>query len=454
MSQPPNQPNSEETPSGASQEPPSGAPQPPAAPQPPSAPEPATAPQPPTGPQPPGYGRPEQGYDQPSGGQPLAGYGQPSGGQPAEGYGQPSGGQPGQGYGQPSGGQAAEGYGPPPSGQAGPGYGQAFGSQPAGGYGQPSGGQPAEGYGQPSGGQPAGGYGQPVSGQPAAGWGQPVGGQPAAGWGQPVGGQPAAGYGQPGQAYQPSPPAGYGPPAAGYGQPPGYEQQPGFGQPGYGQQPAFGQPGYGQQPGFAPQYGAPGQPPKKSSALKIVLIILGVLVLLCAIGGGIVAFVAKDKIGDAIEGSKISVVEPDTLAGRPKVTDPALAGTMTLLDSQLKKVPGATSTVGALYGDAQSQDLVIVEAVASITGTAQSRFDDFTTGMGSSGFAPDDLQETDPGPFGGLASCGDGQNTTGQSIWVCVWSDKGSTGMIAMTAKPSDPEQEFITMRGQIETKS
>jgi hypothetical protein len=401
-----------------------------------------------------GYGQPSggqaaEGYGQPSGGQPGQGYGQPSGGQAAEGYGQPSGGQPGQGYGQPSGGQPGQGYGPPSGGQAGAGYGQTFGSQPAGGYGQPSGGQPAEGYGQPSGGQPAGGYGQPVSGQPAAGWGQPVGGQPA------------AGYGQPGQAYQPPPPAGYGPPPAGYGPPPagygeqpGYEQQPGFGQPGYGQQPGFGQPGYGQQPGFAPQYGAPGQPPKKSSALKIVLIILGVLVLLCAVGGTIVGLVAKDKISDLIEGARISVVEPDTLAGRPKVTDPALAGTMTLLDSQLKKVPGATSTVGALYGDPQSQDLVIVEAVASITGTAQSRYDDFTTGMGSSGFAPDDLQDTDPGPFGGIARCGDGQNTTGQSIWVCVWSDKGSTGMIAMTAKPSNPEPEFVTMRGQIETKS
>jgi hypothetical protein len=38
---------------------------------------------------------------------------------------------------------------------------------------------------------------------------------------------------------------------------------------------------------------------------------------------------------------------------------------------------------------------------------------------------------------------------------VCVWSDNGSVGMLAMLFKKSaDLEKEFVAMRGQIEQKS
>jgi len=118
-------------------------------------------------------------------------------------------------------------------------------------------------YAQPQYGQPpaAPGYGQPAPdyGQQQPGYGQPGYGQPAApGYGQPD-------YGQPDYGQAPAQP-GYGQPAPQYGQPaPDYGQQPGYGQPpapGYGQPPAA--PGYGQPPapGYpdpsAGQYGAPG----------------------------------------------------------------------------------------------------------------------------------------------------------------------------------------------------
>jgi hypothetical protein len=269
-------------------------------------------------------------------------------------------------------------------------------------------------------------YGQPAYGEP--GYGQP-------GYGQPGYGQPS--YGQPSPYGQPS----YGPPS--YGQQPEYGQQPDYGQP----------PGFpGQQPGMPPPYGAP--PRKKSSALKIILIVVGVIAVLC-IGGGVVAFfAAKDKVSDVVDASRTRVVEPATLGGRPKVTDPTVSGSVSGLDSELAKVPGATGSVGALYGDPQKQDLVMVAAASSITGSAQSKYDDFTSGMSASGFPASNLKDTEPGPLGGIAKCGDGE-TAGVPMAVCVWSDNGSVGMLAMLFKKSaNLEKEFVAMRGQIERKS
>jgi hypothetical protein len=262
---------------------------------------------------------------------------------------------------------------------------------------------------------------------------------------------------------EPSSGGGFPPP-----QPPGYGQQP----PVYGQQP----PAYGQQPGYSappppdsfpppqsgfppPQSGFPppgGAPPpkKKSSALKIVLIVVAVIAVLCVGGVAVSLFVAKDKVSEVVDAAKISVVEPQTLGGRPKVTDPAMAGSVSALDSELSKVPGATGSVGALYGNPEKQDLVMVAAASSITGSAQSKYDDFTSGMGSSGFDVSGLKDTDPGPLGGIAKCGDG-TTAGVPMAVCVWSDNGSIGMVAMLfKKAADLQKEFVSMRGQIEKKA
>ena len=107
---------------------------------------------------------------------------------------------------------------------------------------------------------------------------------------------------------------------------------------------------------------------KKSSALKIVLIVVAVIAVLCVSGIGIAFFAAKDKVADVVDASKITVVEPTTLGGREKVTDPALTSSVSSLDSELSKVPGATGSVGAVYGDVAKQDLVMVAAASSITG--------------------------------------------------------------------------------------
>ena len=272
-------------------------------------------------------------------------------------------------------------------------------------------------YGQPDPNE-GGGY-QPPSYPPAAG-GSYQGGT----YGSP---QPGGSFG----GYQGSQQGGYGAPSEGGYPPPGGGYPP---------------------PGQAP-YGAP-PPKKKGGALKIVLIVVGVILLLC-IGGGVFAyFKTKDTVENVVAASKITVVAPATLAGRDKVSDPQLQGSVDSLDSEMKNIGGATSSVAAIYGDLQKQDAVMVAAASTLKGTQQSRFDEFSAGLNSGGFSTKNLADTDPGPLGGIAKCGD-SSIAGTKTAVCIWSDQGSTGMIAMLFKSkADLVKEFVTMRGQIEKKA
>jgi len=225
----------------------------------------------------------------------------------------------------------------------------------------------------------------PYSGQP---YGQPTSGQPYQGQppypGQPYSGQPYPG--QPNPDVPTSVPPGY-PPTSPY-QTPEYGQ-PQYGQPQYGQQgyeqPQYGQPDYVQQgygqPGFPPP-----TPPKKSRALPIVLISIGVVLVLC-VGGSIAAYMfAKNKVNEttsqvngtttgtptdaqspngpasAKPAATVKISEPKTLGGRPKLTDGQFSGVASELQTSLKAVPGSTNSVGALYGTVSKRDIVIVAA--------------------------------------------------------------------------------------------
>ena len=298
-------------------------------------------------------------------------------------------------------------------------------------------------YGQPEPYQP-GGYQQPSYPPPGSG----AGGYPPPGSGAGGYPPPQPGYEQPG--YPPQQ-AGYPPQQPGYPpQQPGYPPQPGYEQPGYPPQQAGYPP---QQPGYPGQpYGAP--PKKKSNALKIVLIIVGVVVLLCGAGVAYAIYQGKKKVDDFSTAARISVTEPATLGGREPATDPRLQSSVTALDTQMQSINGATSSVGAIYGDATKQDIVMVVAASTLLGSQQDRFDEFTKGLSSGGFSTSSLTDTEPGPLGGIAKCGD-SSASGVPTAVCVWSDQGSVGMIAMLFKKrADLEKEFVTMRGEVEHKA
>ncbi|MBQ1042138.1 MULTISPECIES: hypothetical protein [unclassified Micromonospora] len=250
-------------------------------------------------------------------------------------------------------------------------------------------------------------------------------------------------------------------------QPGGYQppQQPqyGGGYPQAPQQPQYGsdypQPAQQQYGGDYPQapqqqygnqFGAP-VPPKKSGVGKILLIVLAVVLVLC-VGGGIVTWIAtKDTVGEVVTATKTRVVEPQTLGGRPKVTDPQLQSAATQMKASLSKdVPEATSTAGAFYGDPAKKDLVMIVAVSGVMADPKKELDDATTAV-TPDLATKDFKTVDPGPLGGDAKCSDGK-AGGEQVAVCIWADRGSLGMVVVYFKSAaELQKEFVSMRGEIE---
>lgn len=224
-------------------------------------------------------------------------------------------------------------------------------------------------------------------------------------------------------------------------QPPTAPQYPGAQYP--SQYPAGQYPG-GQYPSQAPQ--PPPAPPKKSNVGKIILIILAVLVVLCAGGAAAVYFLLKDDVATA---TNTRVVAPETLAGRPKITQPELQAAITAMEAELKtSLPTATSTASGFYGDLAAQDLVMIVAASGAVIDPQGEVEDAMT---SSGLATSNVTTIDPGPLGGEARCGDGDQD-GVQVGVCAWADGGSVGMIVMFFKTgAQVANEFVTIRGQIE---
>jgi hypothetical protein len=268
--------------------------------------------------------------------------------------------------------------------------------------------------------------------------GQPYPGQsPSSGTPYP-GGSPSSGASHPGQQ-QPQYPGSPQPPQTG----PAYPGSQGDGYPG---QP-YGQPGAGPATGFGPP------PKKKSSALKIVLIVVAAIVVLCL--GGITWAVLsnKDEISNAVNSASITVVEPPTLAGRPKVTDPQFADAMASMKDAMASVPGARESIAGMYGDPK-RDSVRVAASSGTNIKPENTLNDLFGALGTGGLTLPDLSSVDPGPLGGAAKCGS-TKSSGVTVAVCAWADAGSTGLVYAYFKDvSKLKKEFVQIRGQIEKKS
>ncbi|MGN9809792.1 hypothetical protein ACTMSW_10565 [Micromonospora sp. BQ11] len=306
---------------------------------------------------------------------------------------------------------------------------------------------------QPGSGAPYGAYPPPQPGStPPQYGGQPsapqYGGYPPAP--QQQGGYPPAqqqgGYPSAPQygGYPPadsSQPAGYPPPAPG-----GYPSAPETG-------------GYAQPGQFS---GGPGQPygtppftpaPKKRSTGKILLIVLLAVLVLCGGGAAVAVVLVGGEVKDAVDtATKTRVVAPETLAGRPKVTNPELLDIAKQLEASLNtSLPGATSTVGAFYGTPAKKDLVMVAAASGPNADPAKTLNETITGARQSGVEVGPMTDVEAGPLGGEAKCGDAKASQVQ-IGFCVWSDRGSVGMILVYFKSgAQVADELVTMRGQIE---
>lgn len=251
-----------------------------------------------------------------------------------------------------------------------------------------------------------------------------------------------------------------------YGQPPvGYPPQP------YAQ-PAYGQPVFPQQPAFPPLQPAP----KKSWTLPIVLVSIAIVLVLCVGGLAVIGLVyGDDETKSATGGTSsagatptagrttenatpaedVTVVEPKTLGGRPKLDNDAFSEvTDTMEDSLLTSYPGATKSFGAFYGTPAKKNMVMAIAVAAPIPNPKLELDKNFTNMSLTGLAVDDVATVDAGALGGQAKCGNSE-TSGIDLAVCVWSDDGSVGMLVWYySSASKAKAEFPKLRAQMEQVS
>jgi len=303
---------------------------------------------------------------------------------------------------------------------------------------------------------------QPYPGQPYPD--QPPPGPAWPGQAQPWSAPPASGQpypGQPGQPYQGQPnpdvPSSV-PPQPGYPPQPAYVPQPSYPQPGY------------PQPG-PPMQGYP-PPKKKSKAVPITLVSVALVLVLC-VGGGTAIYLAgrntAEGIADVIASAAptqptqeatteppptITIVEPRTLGGRPKVTDPKFAATADQLEKNLALLPAASQSVGAIYGTPAKQDLVVIVAASSYVGNPKAELDSAFTGRSVDELNLTGISSIPAGPLGGVAKCAKG-SAGGTPLSMCAWADEGSSGWVFWYfTSLSKAKAEFVKIRGQVEKKS
>jgi hypothetical protein len=245
------------------------------------------------------------------------------------------------------------------------------------------------------------------------------------------------------QPYQPDPQPGSAPP-------PGQSYPPPANQ-GFGGPPPANQ-GFGGPPPAGQGFGDASPPPKKRSVWKIVLLVIAVVIVLCVGGIGTFVYVNRDKVKDAVDATKIKVVEPATLGALPKTSVPDLEKGLQSDITSMKQDSTVTGTVGAVYGDSKTLNVAMVEAASSVGGSAQQRFDALSKNIAPFGIT--DLKDVDAGPLGGIAKCGNGKAGP-VPLGVCLWTDAGSFGLIVQFKKTAaELQKNFVAYRGQIEQKS
>jgi hypothetical protein len=260
------------------------------------------------------------------------------------------------------------------------------------------------------------------------------------------------------------------PPQPGLPPQPAYEPYPSYPQP---EQAAPGYP-QGYPPQGYPQPGAPLPAPKKSRALPITLVSIALALVLC-VGGGTAIYLAGRNtaagIADAISSATptpatssraqptqdvatITIVEPKKLGGRPRLTNPALTAKVEQLETNLSRQPGASQTVGAIYGTPSKRDFVVVVAGKS---SVRDPKEEMNRAFAGSRFGDLDMTgvvSIPAGPLGGAAKCGKGA-AQGVSVSLCAWADEGSSGMVMWYfTSLGKAKDEFVKLRGQVEKKS
>ncbi|WP_328475072.1 hypothetical protein OHA21_17330 [Actinoplanes sp. NBC_00393] len=230
--------------------------------------------------------------------------------------------------------------------------------------------------------------------------------------------------------YPPSPGAPLPPPADPYQSPQQFYGQPGYGQPG------------------PPMVPPPGQ--SRTVAITMLSIAIGLVIL---VGGGIVFYLLGQKFSpDPTDASEISISEPDTLNGQPKIEAKELASLTTDLAKELEGYPGAANAFGAVYGSPADKKMIAALAAEVDIDDPQRMLDTvFQSFSGESQLTG--VSPASTGSLGGVAQCG--STVIGkEDVAICGWADEGSVGMFLFFAETAvDVKGDFPDMRAEIETK-
>ena len=159
---------------------------------------------------------------------------------------------------------------------------------------------------------------------------------------------------------------------------------------------------------------------------------------------------------DAPAPKTITIVEPKTLGGRPKLTDPQFADVAKELQSGLADVPGATNTVGALYGTPAKQDIIVIAGVEAPIDNPTQELNGTFLGAGVGGLEVTGISTVDPGPLGGVANAA--RPTRPAWTWCCAAgpttaASAGSSGTSSRSARPRPSSPSFaVRSRSQADT--
>jgi hypothetical protein len=186
----------------------------------------------------------------------------------------------------------------------------------------------------------------------------------------------------------------------------------------------------------------------------IVVVTVVVVLALCGVGGT-VAVLLVNGTGGSGDGTTTRMVTPETLAGRPRITNPEL---QQQLDQTMRSVragvPGITGTVSAAYGDVSKRDLITVLGGLKRFADPADDLDDIVRGIGSGEVKVSGMVAVGPGPLGGVAKCGD-LDVRGVAVGLCVWVDRASFGLVHVYFRTAEQaEAEFIAIRAAVEQRS
>jgi hypothetical protein len=151
----------------------------------------------------------------------------------------------------------------------------------------------------------------------------------------------------------------------------------------------------------------------------------------------------------------VRLITPDTLANQPRITSSSVQSYADQASAALANLPGATSTIAAFYGTVTSTSSIFgVIGAAALVGDPKTALQTAFTSYGTGGSAITGIVSTNPGSLGGYAQCGT-SNSSGSSMSICGWADSETLVMVMALGRTTTQCADLMrTVRTAIEKKN